>query len=159
MRYIFILVLTIGYDVQNRLHQFCDLQLAPIWMGITLGTSSQGSRNVSNWKVHKQFIIAEIFLILNFLNILRVYLRLGQKMNHSRSNLSRLIFIEAPVARLPLAVLFIDILHNGAVAFHVHGTLGRLLANIFIWIVLVVGGGVVIFFRDWYSRALKQKLM
>jgi hypothetical protein len=128
-------------------------------MGITLGTSSQGSRNVSNWKVHKQFIIAEIFLILNFLNILRVYLRLGQKMNHSRSNLSRLIFIEAPVARLPLAVLFIDILHNGAVAFHVHGTLGRLLANIFIWIVLVVGGGVVIFFRDWYSRALKQKLM
>src|SRR6202030_2807878 len=90
VRYIFILVLTIGYDVQNRLHQFCDLQLAPIWMGITLGTSSQGSRNVSNWKVHKQFIIAEIFLILNFLNILRVYLRLGQKMNHSRSNLSRL---------------------------------------------------------------------
>jgi len=77
-------------------------------------------------------------------------LLLGQKMNHSRSNLSRLILIEAPVARLPLAVLFIDILHNGAVAFYVYGTLGRLLANIFIWIVLVVGGGVVIFFRDWY---------
>jgi len=71
-------------------------------------------------------------------------------MNHTRSNISRLIFIEAPVARLPLAVLFIDILHNGAVAFHVHGTVGRLLANIFIWIVLVIGGGVVIFFRDWY---------
>ena len=151
MPYIFILLLTIGYDLQNCLQQFCRFQLAPIWMGITLGISDQGSRNVSNCKVHKHFVIAEIFLILNFLNILRVYLRLGHKMNHSRSNLSRLIFIEAPVARLPLAVLFIDILHNGAVAFHVHGTLGRLLANIFIWIVLVVGGGVVIFFRDWYS--------
>jgi hypothetical protein len=57
--------------------------------------------------------------------------------------------IEAPTARLTLAVLFIDILHNGAVAFRVHGTAGRLLANIFIWIILVVGGGVVVWFRDW----------
>jgi hypothetical protein len=65
------------------------------------------------------------------------------------ASLARLVFIEAPTARLPLAVLFIDVLHNGAVAFHVHGTLGRLLANIFIWIILVVGGGFVVFFRDW----------
>jgi len=59
------------------------------------------------------------------------------------------VFLEAPVARLPLAVLFIDILHNGAVAFHVHGTVGRLLSNIFIWIILVIGGGIVVWFRDW----------
>jgi hypothetical protein len=67
----------------------------------------------------------------------------------NRTNLARLVFIEAPTARLPLAVLFINVLHNGAVAFHVQGTLGRLLANIFIWIILVIGGGFVIFFRDW----------
>jgi hypothetical protein len=68
----------------------------------------------------------------------------------NRNGWHRLILLEAPVARLPLAVLFIDILHNGAVAFHVHGSLGRLLSNIFIWIIFVVGGFVVVFFRDWY---------
>ena len=61
----------------------------------------------------------------------------------------RLVFLEAPTARLPLAVLFIDVLHNGAVAFHVHKFVGRLIANILIWIILVVGGGAVVFFRDW----------
>jgi len=67
----------------------------------------------------------------------------------NRSNLARLVFIEAPTARLPLAALFIDVLHNGAVACHVDGNLGRILANIFIWIILIVGGGFVVFFRDW----------
>jgi hypothetical protein len=57
-----------------------------------------------------------------------------------------------------LAVLFIDILHNGAVAFHVHGSLGRILSNIFIWAILVVGGFVIVFFRDWYSH-LKDVLI
>ena len=87
---------------------------------------------------------------MNFLNILRVYLRLGHRLGRvNRGNFLRLVLLEAPVARLPLAVLFIDILHNGAVAFHVHGTVGRLLANIFIWIILLMGGFVVIWFRDW----------
>lgn len=100
--------------------------------------------------VHHHFALSEIVLILNFLNILQVYLRLGHKLGPlTRERFLRLVFIEAPVARLTLAVLFIDILHNGAVAFHVHGTAGRLLANIFIWIILVVGGGVVVWFRDW----------
>jgi len=100
--------------------------------------------------VHKHFVISEIFLILNFLNILRLYIRLGYKLRPvNRSNIFRLVFLEAPVARLPLAVLFIDILHNGAVAFHVHGTAGRLLSNIFIWIIFIIGGGVVVWFRDW----------
>jgi len=98
-------------------------------------------------QVHKQFVVAEIFLILNFLNILRAYLRIGARLN--RGNFLRLVLLEAPVARLPLAVLFIDVLHNGAVAFHVHGTAGRLLANIFIWIILLFGGLVVVWFRDW----------
>jgi len=100
--------------------------------------------------VHEHFVIAEIFLILNFLNILRLYLRLGHKLGPvNRTNFVRLVFLEAPTARLPLAVLFIGILHNGAVAFHVHGAAGRILSNIFIWIIFVVGGGVVVWFRDW----------
>jgi len=100
--------------------------------------------------VHKHFVISEIFLILNFLNILRLYIRLGHKLGRiNRTKFIRLVFIEAPTARLPLAVLFIGIIHNGAVAFHVHGTAGRLLSNIFIWIIFVVGGGVVVWFRDW----------
>jgi len=101
-------------------------------------------------KVHKHFIIAELFLIANFINIFQLYIRLGHKLGRlDRNGFVRLVFLEAPVARLPLAVLFIDILHNGAVAFHVHGTVGRLLANIFIWIILVIGGGIVVWFRDW----------
>ena len=101
-------------------------------------------------QVHKCFVISEIFLILNFLVILRLYIRLGYKLRPiNRSNFHRVLFLEAPVARLPLAVLFIDIFHNGAVAFHVHGTAGRVLSNIFIWIIFVVGGGVVCWFRDW----------
>jgi len=100
--------------------------------------------------VHKHFVISEIFLILNFLNILRLYIRLGHKLGRiNRTKFIRLVFIEAPTARLPLAVLFIGVIHNGAVAFHVHGTAGRLLSNIFIWIIFVVGGGVVVWFRDW----------
>lgn len=83
--------------------------------------------------------------------ILRLYIRLGYKLGPvNRSNCFRLIFLEAPVARLPLAVLFIGMFHNGAVAFPVHGTAERLLSNIFIWIIFVVGGGVVVWFRDWY---------
>jgi hypothetical protein len=101
-------------------------------------------------KVHKHFILSELFLIANLLIVFRLYIRLGHKMDRVNSiSLARLVFIEAPTARLPLAVLFIDVLHNGAVAFHVHGTFGRLLANIFIWIILLVGGGFVVFFRDW----------
>jgi len=100
--------------------------------------------------VHKHFAISWIFLIINFFNILRLYLRLGYKLGQiNRSNFHRLLFLEAPIARLPLAILFIDIFHNGAVAFHVHGSLGRLLSNIFIWVIFVVGAGVVVFFRDW----------
>jgi len=100
--------------------------------------------------VHKHFIIAELFLIANFINIFQLYIRLGHKLGRlDRNGFLRLAFLEAPVARLPLAVLFIDILHNGAVAFHVHGTVGRLLSNIFIWIILVIGGGIVLWFRDW----------
>jgi hypothetical protein len=88
--------------------------------------------------------------VFNFLNILQLYLRLGHKLGPlSRSGFIRIVLLEAPVARLPLAVLFIDILHNGAVAFRVHGTAGRLLANVFIWIIFVIGGGVVVWFRDW----------
>lgn len=119
-------------------------------MGIALG--NYNSILLSNLKVHKHFIISEIFLILNFLVILRLYIRLGYKLGRvNRSNWFRLVFLEAPVARLPLAVLFICILHNGAVAFHVHGKAGRILSNIFIWIIFVVGGGVVVWFRDWYT--------
>jgi len=100
--------------------------------------------------VHKHFILSELLLIANLLIIFRLYIRLGHKLDRVNStSLARLVFIEAPTARLPLAVLFIDVLHNGAVAFHVHGTIGRLLANIFIWIILLVGGGFVVFFRDW----------
>lgn len=94
--------------------------------------------------------MAELFLIFNLLNILRLYLRLGPKLGRlNRDNFIRLVFLEAPTARLPLAVLFIDIIHNGAVAFHVHGTVGRLLSNIFIWVIFVIGSVVVVYFRDW----------
>jgi hypothetical protein len=118
-------------------------------MGVALG--NYNSILLSNPKVHKQFIIAEIFLILNFLVILRLYIRLGYKLGRvNRSNYFRLVFLEAPVARLPLAVLFIGIFQNGAVAFPVHGTAERLLSNIFIWVIFVVGGGVVVWFGDWY---------
>jgi len=100
--------------------------------------------------VHHHFVVSELFLIFNFLNILQLYIRLGYKLAPlERTGWRRLILLEAPTARLPLAVLFIDILHNGAVAFHVHGGLGRLLSNIFIWIIFVVGGLVVVWFRDW----------
>jgi len=141
--------LTIGNQCQKSLLQLCDFQHASIRMGIALG--NYNSILLSNLKVNKHFVIAEIFLILNFLVILRLYIRLGCKPSPiNYSNCFRLFFLEAPVARLPLAVLLIEILHNGAVAFCVKGTEEGLLSNILIWIILVVGGGVVVWFRDWY---------
>ena len=111
-------------------------------------------------KVNGHFVLAELFLLANFINIFQLYVRLGHKLGRlDRNGFNRLILLEAPVARLPLAVLFIEILHNGAVAFHVHGATGRLLSNIFIWIILVIGGGVVVWFRDWYILSLIRFLI
>jgi len=111
--------------------------------------------------VNGEFTVAELFTIFNFLNILRLYLCLGPKLGRPiRGRFSRLLFLEAPTARLPLALLFIDIFHNGAVALHVHGRVGRLLANVLIWSILVVGGGVVAFFRDWvFGLALAYHML
>src|SRR5208337_4896615 len=53
--------LTIGNQCQKSLLQLCDFQHASIRMGIALG--NYNSILLSNLKVNKHFVIAEIFLI------------------------------------------------------------------------------------------------
>jgi Fungal protein of unknown function (DUF1774) len=103
--------------------------------------------------VNEKFILSEILLVLNLLNVFRVYLRLGRRLDRvTRANIHRLCWIEAAVARLPLAALLIAVLHNGSVALPFGLEAYRILSNILIWIIFLVGGFVVAWFRDWYNR-------
>lgn len=96
----------------------------------------------------EKFIISEIILILNFLNLLMLYFT---HKTISIKNVVDWLTIHLPVTGLPLAWNLYAIFWNGACVFHSHNNhlLPRLLANIFIWEFLVVPGSLLILYGDW----------
>jgi hypothetical protein len=90
--------------------------------------------------VNAHFILSEIFLIANFINLTILYFR--------HNTYPR--FIHWPAVSGPLAWTFVAIYWNGAIMIPYQGSLvARVFANIFIWSILGFGMFFIIAFKDY----------
>lgn len=80
--------------------------------------------------VRSRFYLAELMLVLNFVNLTSLYFR--------HNTYPR--FIHAPVVSGPLAWTFVAIYWNGAIMVpHQDNQVARIFGNIFIWSILGYG--------------------
>jgi len=89
--------------------------------------------------VRGYFWVSELFLIINFFNLISLYFRHSTKPR----------FVHIPVVSMPLAWIYVSIFWNGAVMFHATQMPARILANIAIWSYLGFGGFYLFFFKDY----------
>jgi len=89
--------------------------------------------------VRGRFILAEVILVLNFLNLTCLYYFHN---THPR-------FIHAPVVSWPLAWTFVALFWDGAIAAHAKGSAARILANVAIWAIFVYGMSFLTTYRDY----------
>jgi hypothetical protein len=89
--------------------------------------------------VRGHFWPGEIILIANLFNLTSLYFR------HSKTP----IWIHAPVVAFPYAWNYVAILWDGAAAVHARNLPARILANIVIWGIMVIGGFFLAAFKDW----------
>ena len=85
------------------------------------------------------FWIAEIVLVANLFNLTSLYFR------HTKTPL----FVHIPIVSAPYAWNYVAILWDGAAAVNAHTLPARILANIVIWGILVIGGFFVFTFKDY----------
>ncbi|KAF2138048.1 uncharacterized protein K452DRAFT_277748 [Aplosporella prunicola CBS 121167] len=89
--------------------------------------------------VRSHFWLAELLLVINFFNLSAAYFR------HSTTPR----FIHIPVVSGPLAWNFVALYWCGAVAVHAHNLPARIVANIFIWGILVYGMFFLAAYKDY----------
>jgi len=89
--------------------------------------------------VRSHFVWAEIILIVNFFNLSSLYFRHN---THPR-------FIHIPVTSGPLAWTFVALYWNGAIAAGAEGLAARIVANIFVWGILVYGLFFLVAYKDY----------
>ncbi|CAK7892517.1 hypothetical protein CAAN1_01S10440 [[Candida] anglica] len=94
----------------------------------------------------KHWFLSEIVLIINFLNIIVLYF--GHK-TYAIKPLSTWTLVHLPTAAFPLSWLLYAIFWNGAVLFHIHKFVGRVVANVLIWDFLLVPGFFLFIFNDY----------
>lgn len=94
----------------------------------------------------KHYFLSEIVLVFNFVNILLLYFT---HKTYAIKPLSNWLLVHFPTAALPLSWLFFAIFYNGVVLFHVKHFIGRVIANVTIWMFLFVPGFFVVAFNDW----------
>lgn len=96
----------------------------------------------------QKFILAEIILIVNLLNLLTLYFT---HKTIAIKNLSDWLTVHLPVTSLPLSWTLYAIFWNGACLFHSHNKslLPRLLANILIWEFFLVPNSLLLLYSDW----------
>lgn len=93
------------------------------------------------------YVFAEIVVILNFFNVLALYVR---HKPYAISPLSTWMTVHLPTAALPFSWLMFALFWNGAVAVHARKSLvARILANIFIWDFLLVPVLFLLLYKDW----------
>lgn len=105
---------------------------------------------------HGHYILSELVLIANFVNILALYT--SQKPWKIR-NLSQIFLIHMPVAALPFSWLFFAIFWNGAVIVGSQSLAARIVANVFIWNFLLVPTFFLAIYRDWSIGLSSSALM
>lgn len=110
---------------------------------------SVGSHFILNNLFHFAFVMlfvrslfgwAELFIILNFINLTSLYFR---HPGYAR-------FIHYPVVSGPLAWTFVAIYWNGAIMVpHPDSLVARIFGNIFIWSILAYGLFYIVIYRDY----------
>lgn len=96
--------------------------------------------------VKGHYFWSEVILVVNMLNILALYVTHKTYANR-RANLW--ILVHLPTAAFPLSWLLYAVFWNGAVLFHVHKLVGRIIANITIWLFLAIPGAFVAVYNDY----------
>lgn len=94
----------------------------------------------------KHFFWSELVLILNFFNILVLYF---SHKTYAIKPLTNWVLIHWSTAAFPLSWLLYAIFWNGAVLFHVHKLVGRIVSNVLVWDFLLVPGFFLVTYEDW----------
>lgn len=94
----------------------------------------------------KHFILSEIVLLINFFNILSLYF------SHKTFNIkpwTHWVLIHLSTCALPLSWLLYAIFWNGAVMFHIHKFVGRIVSNVLVWDFLIVPAMFLFLYNDY----------
>lgn len=94
----------------------------------------------------KHFFWSLVILFLNLFNIWYVYLNYK---TYKIRPLSNWFIVHLPVTAFPLSWLIYAIFWNGAVLFHVHKFIGRVISNVLIWDFLIIPGFYLVVYNDW----------
>lgn len=106
--------------------------------------------------VKRHFFWSELVLLANFANI--SYLYFAYK-TYKIKPVSTWILIHWPTIALPWSWLMFAVFWNGAVLFHIHKLVGRIIANILVWMFLLVPGFFIAVFNDWGIGLSSSALM
>lgn len=95
---------------------------------------------------HHHFFWSEVVLIINLGNIVHSYF---ERKTYQVKTLVGWITVHVATVALPLVWLSFNIFWNGAALFHVHKQLGRIVANLFVWVLFFINEFFIITFNDW----------
>lgn len=98
--------------------------------------------------VRGMFWQGELLLIVNLFNLTLLYFR------HPTTPL----FVHLPIVSAPLAWTYVAILWDGAAMVNAHTLPARIVANIFIWGILVLGAFFVLTFKD-YTMGIELAIL
>ncbi|EHY59997.1 hypothetical protein HRR83_006358 [Exophiala dermatitidis] len=98
--------------------------------------------------VRGHFWQGELLLIINLFNLTLLYF------GHPTTPL----FIHIPIVSAPLAWNYVAILWDGAAMVHAHSLPARIVANVFIWGILVLGGFFILTFKD-YTMGIELAIL
>lgn len=94
----------------------------------------------------KHFFLSEVILGINFINIVLLYFT---HKTFAIKPLSSWVLIHLPTAAFPLSWLLYALFWNGAVLFHVHHLIGRIIANVLIWDFLIIPAFFLFIYNDY----------
>ena len=102
------------------------------------------------------FFWSEVTLIVNFFNLLALYV---SHKPYAVTPVSRWAQIHVPTTAMPFSWIFYAIFWNGAVLFHAKGLAARIVANVLIWDFLIVPAMFLVLYKDWAVGLSSSYLM
>lgn len=95
---------------------------------------------------NRHYFWAEVVLLANMLNIILLYV---SHKTYKIRPLSSWLLLHVPVVSAPLSWLLYAVFWNGAILFHVHKFVGRVVSNVLIWDFLIVPAFYLVLYNDW----------
>lgn len=103
--------------------------------------------------IRAKFILSEIALVINFLQLTSLYFRHSLPSRHDTSDyvsLSTIKSIHIPAVSMPLVWTYFALFWNGSVMVHCHNALVcRILANVAVWGIVPFAGTFLFGYGDW----------